>query len=285
MYKCGIIHDDETVWLTGQEDKWQIFDIQGLNPPSAQITLTNIVGMDGALYNSSQLTTRNIVIYLRLNGDVEANRHTAEGYFAVNKQIRLRYVTETRDMYIDCRIERCEYDPFTSSEIMQISLICPDPLWKDMEERIFYLSNDQDGVEFPLYINRSSKIPFSELKSGRTTRVWTGTAIPLPCEITVEVLGSISSFIIQNVLNGEFIKITKSLTAGDVVRIDTDPMNLTVVQVNGMVEENIFSYVDPDSTMFQLINADQIFGYSVDNHAGDNNVRITMKFRKRFRGV
>ena len=57
--------------LTGREPEWQIVHIQGLNPPSAQINLTNIVGLDGAKFNSAKLNTRNIVLTLRLNGDVE----------------------------------------------------------------------------------------------------------------------------------------------------------------------------------------------------------------------
>ena len=60
--------------LTNNESKFQLISITGLNPPKAQINVSTIAGLDGAKFNSAKLETRNVVINLKINGDVEENR-------------------------------------------------------------------------------------------------------------------------------------------------------------------------------------------------------------------
>ena len=56
--------------LTQNESNYQILSVKGLNPPNAQINRSTIAGLDGSKCNSSKLEERNIVITLKLNGDI-----------------------------------------------------------------------------------------------------------------------------------------------------------------------------------------------------------------------
>ena len=52
MYEARITAGGDTLTLTGNETDYQVIKIDGLNPPQAQINVTPIVGLDGAVFNS-----------------------------------------------------------------------------------------------------------------------------------------------------------------------------------------------------------------------------------------
>ena len=115
MYTAKIENvNGEVMLLTNKESKYQVISITGLNPPKAQINTTPIVGLDGAKFNSSKLETRNIVITIRLNGDVEANRQALYNFFVTKKWCRFYYTNGSRNVYIDGYIDSVECDLFSS---------------------------------------------------------------------------------------------------------------------------------------------------------------------------
>ena len=84
MYTAAIENASGSVYvLTGDEPVYQVLSIQGLNPPSAQLNVTNIVGLDGAKYNSARLNTREIVVTVKITGEVEKNRLNLYKYFVL----------------------------------------------------------------------------------------------------------------------------------------------------------------------------------------------------------
>ena len=91
----------DVMTLTGKEPKYQIIDIQGLNPPAAQINTSTIVGMDGAVFNSSKLQTRNLVLTIKINGDVELNRLRLYSYFRTKEWCKFYYTNDSLEVTID----------------------------------------------------------------------------------------------------------------------------------------------------------------------------------------
>ena len=68
MYEARIQNrNGEVMLLTDREAVYQVIGINGLDPPSAQINLSNVVGLDGAKYNSGKLNTRNLVLTIKIN--------------------------------------------------------------------------------------------------------------------------------------------------------------------------------------------------------------------------
>lgn len=117
--------------ITGQENKWQLFKIDGLEPPTATINLDTSFESNGGMVNHRKLETRNIVLYIRLNGDVESNRWELYPYTAPNSYIQLRFTTTNRDMIIKGYVQTNEIDFWSMGVVMQVSILCPDPLLKD----------------------------------------------------------------------------------------------------------------------------------------------------------
>lgn len=286
MYQASIENSrGQSLQLTGNEPNYQILDIDGLNPPQAQVNLTNIAGMDGAKFNSAKLQTREIVITIRLNGDVEANRIKLYQYFPTKEQVTFYYSNSHRDVFIKGYVNTCEVNPFSQSEEMQISIICPQPYFKDIDEVIADISNIEALFEFPFSINQNEPIPFSSYEEGKVTNVFNEADVKTGVVIQIDVLEAVNDIRIVNTGNGEFFELNYEFEAGDRITINTNSGEKSVKLLRAGVFSNIFSSIVTGSTFLQLESGDNLLGYLVDDGANDQYVYILFSFYSMYRGV
>lgn len=126
--------------------------MEGLGPSKATINSTEIATMDGARYNSSRVSSRNIVLSLALlpHPTVEDTRQMTYRYFPVNKQVKIEVEATNRSCYAYGYVETNEPDIFSSFETTQISIVCPDPYFYSSEGAIRVLfSGIKPMLEFP----------------------------------------------------------------------------------------------------------------------------------------
>jgi hypothetical protein len=284
----------EILQLNDQESKWVVLDIQGLSPAPSQIAMSEIYGMDGARENSAKIGTRNIVIYLKLNGDVEENRIELYRYFPQKKRVRFYYKTRTRDVYIDGLVETVECDPYSQNVVMQISIICPDPFFRDTAETVVELQNSAAGFTFPFSINQGEPIEVGSYEANRTTEIDILTTNETPFELFVEPLETLNTwtaFRLQNLLTGELIGQSgwpvalEMFVPGDVLYINTDPHRPQFIATRGTAVYNRIPAMDSGSTFFQLHPGQNVFGYKTSPGTDASKISVTMKYRNLYRGV
>ena len=286
----------EILQLNDQESKWTVLDIQGLSPAPSQIVMSEIYGMDGAKVNSTKITTRNIVIMLRLNGDADENRIEIYRHLPQGQTIRFFYQTRTFDAYIDGIVETVECGLFSQSEVMQISIICPDPYFRNVYETIIELQNTAAEFEFPFAINQDNPIVFSETVAHRTTEVINKTANETPFELFIEpkeTLDEWTGFTLQNLLTCEQIGQSgwpvelETFEPGDVIYVNTDPEHPTFTVTRNGTVYNLLSNMTPGSSFFQLHPGKNAFGYKTTPASAwyDDEIKMIMKFRSLYRGV
>ena len=164
MYTAKIENSSgEVLTLTGIEPVYQVIDIKGLNPPHAQINTSTIVGLDGAVFNSSKLNTRNLVLTIKINGDIEANRQQLYNYFRTKEKCTFYYSNNSLNVSIEGYVESLECGLFTKSEQAQISIICPYPYFKSIDEVIQDSSNVIPAFSFPFSINQNAPVIISSI--------------------------------------------------------------------------------------------------------------------------
>lgn len=139
--------------LTHNPDKYLIEKITGLPTMRNTINLSTAGTTTGGKFNSSHLEPRNIVIYLVLCGDIEANRQLLYRIFPHNSEITVFFKNTYRDVKIGARVELVDPDPFSTRERAQISLICPDPFWQDMNTISGNTADSVDYFCFPFSID------------------------------------------------------------------------------------------------------------------------------------
>ena len=156
--------------LSQNESNFQILKIDGLSPPKANIYTNVVANMHGELYKHSKIQMRNIVIQIKLKGNIEKNRIGLYDFFSPSKWCKLHYKNKTRTVFIDGYVENVEDDLFSSSQVMQISILCPEPFFKEENEIIIDISKQYAAFEFPFEID-SSGIEFSTIDTDRSTIV------------------------------------------------------------------------------------------------------------------
>lgn len=288
MFACRIENGKgEILTLTNMETNYQVIQIDGLNPPKATINLTNIAGMDGSRFNSAKLESRNIVIYLKLNNNVEENRILLYKYFATKEWCKFYYKNAHRDVYVECYVQTVEVTPFTDKEIMQISLLCPQPYFKDMEVVITDISKVVASFKFPFYINNGVNIPISTYDASRVTIVRNDSESSVGVNVEIIVKDDINKIHIRNTVTGESMIINDSngFSSGDIITINTNRGEKSVRLIRNGATTNLFSKLQSGFSFFQLAMGVNRFSYQIDDGVNDEKVDVIFNHRPLYRGA
>lgn len=300
MYTAQIQNElGEILTLTQNESDYQVLSITGLNPPKAQINTTTIVGMDGAKFNSSKLNTRNIVIMVKINGDVEYNRQQLYKYVPTKRSITFFYQNTNLDVFIEGYVESVECDLFTNSERAQISILCPYPYFKAVDEIIDDASKVAAMFEFPFAFGSAGAtdvdvtpdpstddaIPFSEIDQQKTLDIYNNSSSETGVTIQITFSGSVNSIEILNTGTGDTFTLNYNFVDGDVVTINTTKGQKSISLLRNAETTNIFSGMQKGSVFFQLAPGDNFFTYLADNGDKDADVHVIFSHYTVYRGV
>lgn len=263
MYKASIQNSNAgVIELNGHDDRYQVISITGLNPAEAQINTIDPAGVDGQIFNSSRLMPKNIVITLRITGDVEANRLDLYRYFTPGDKVRFLYQNEHRNVYIDGTIETAECGLFSMNEIMQVSIICVNPYFQDTEE---------------------TEATWSTTKFNAANDADASTGFVL----TFTVSYPANKLVVDNTTNGETLTISGALNSKDAVTIDTREDSFGIWIIRDGIKLNGMNMVVSGSVFPQLAPM-QTNEVGVVGKYGSVTVPMTdpsAVFRKQYRGV
>lgn len=138
--------------LTHNRREYSVIHISGLLPPRNGIHTSTAGTQDGSKFNSSHLENRNIVITVVLEGDIETSRQKLYRIFPLKSQVTVYFKDANRDVKISGYVEMIDGDPFSMREQAQISIICPDPYWQDLNGITAETSDSAALFSFPFSI-------------------------------------------------------------------------------------------------------------------------------------
>ena len=146
VYPSADVYDFDFLELTALDGL--MVQYTGLSHPAAVLYTAQIANMNGAMFQSSRLNTRNIVLTFTLLSNIEQNRRIIYRYFRTGGKVTLIY-RGTRNAWIDGYVETMSLDQFKATphkQVVQVSIVCPDPLLKCEESHNvhFDLPNDND---------------------------------------------------------------------------------------------------------------------------------------------
>lgn len=273
------------ITLTQDESNYQVYEIDGLNPPEAQINTSSMAGVDGSKFNSAVLQERNIVLYIKIRGDVETNRLKLYQYFRTKEYCKLYYQNGSRNVYIEGYVESFPVSPFSNNEVAQISILCPNPYFKDLTEIVNDISKVIKKFTFPFSIEIDDPIPFSEIELEKVTDVVNTSESETGLIIETVFLGKVDKFEIRNTVTGEIFILNYSFQEDDQLTINCNKGNKSVRLIRGGKETNLIPYIQKGSTFFQLRIGDNNFSYLADEGKSDQLVSIQFKHYNVYRGV
>lgn len=275
----------DVLTLTGQEAVYQILSIGGLNPPNAQINTTTIAGLDGAVFNSAKLETRNLVLMIKINGDVEINRLNLYKYFKTKERVKFYYSNESRDVSIEGYVETLECDLFSNSEMAQISIICPYPYFRSLAEIVADTTNVQPLFVFPFSINEDDPVIISTISDNEVIYVNNSSESESGTLIEIDIKAAVSSIELKNTVTGDDFELDYSFITNDKIIINTNKGQKSVTLIRNGVLTNIFSALKLGSVFFQLQAGVNIFQYLIDGEENSTDVYILFRYYNTYRGV
>ena len=288
MYTAKIENrNGDLMVLTGDEPVYQIIGIQGLNPPVAKINTTTIVGLDGARFNSARLETRNLVLTVKINGDVERNRLQLYRYFRTKEFCTFYYANGSLDVSIEGYVESVECDLFSNAEMAQISILCPFPYFRSLSEIVADSSTVFSTFVFPFSINIGEPVVISTIEedSEGSIDVYNGSESETGVILEIEFEDDASSIEIKNTSTGDDLKLAYEFQTGDKVIVNTNKGAKSITLIRGGVLSNIFSSLQQGSTFFQLMIGNNHFEYLVDGIPNADDVSIIFRYYNLYRGV
>lgn len=262
---------------------YALLSVGGLTPPAATINTAVIATSDGAVFNSSRLGMRNIVLTIAPLNSIERSRINLYTYFKSKQYIKLYLENNTRSVWIDGYIESIDGDLYSDTEQMQISIICPDPYFKDTETGRYTFSNVESLFSFPFAIEETPGIPISQLSDFVHIAITNNSDDETGVLIHMIANGAVVNPTIYNTTTNENFSLNITLQAGDEINIDTRRGKKSVTLTRDAVITNILNDMTQNSEWLNLIVGDNIFTYTATS--GAQNLDITVYLQPVYEGV
>lgn len=163
-----------TLPLQDNSSGFIIRDIDGLDPVNATLVSSTFANMDGAQFQASRRDIRNITLKLKLYPDyvhttIRELRTRLYSFFNTESEVNLRfYMTDGLEVEIVGRVESFEAPLFVQEPVADISIVCFDPDFRELEEievdgftvstttefTIDYQGSVPTGIRFVLELDR-----------------------------------------------------------------------------------------------------------------------------------
>lgn len=255
---------------------YYLLSVGGLTPPTATINTGVIATKDGSVFNSSRLNDRNIVLTIAPRQNIEISRINLYKYFKSKQYVKLYLKNRTRNVYIEGYVENMEGDLYENPQKLQISVICPNPYFKDVETNFYEFSNVTSAFEFPFSIDSvgvaiSNISPFTEVDIINNSDDEVGVVIELRAN------GLCLEPTIYNMTTNEHFTFELEMYAGDVVTVNTNRGEKGITLLRDGVYTNLINNVTRDSKWLNLIVGDNIFSYTTLHGAENLNVNVILQ--------
>lgn len=283
MYALMLENESGNIVDINDGVRYVVTAVSGLNPPSASLFTSKSPNRKGSKYNGSTLDERNIVIEIKILGDIEVNRNYLYEWVDTEQYCKIRYQNGVKNVYCEGYVQDCPIDLFTDNEVVSVAIVCPNPYWKELGEISADISALLKQFTFPFAISAAG-IPFSTMRQNNTTNVFNAGA-ETGLKITVKCTADVTNLVIYDAQNTTRRFALKTIIHPDeVVVIDTEASPKTCKRYKaGGGTENLLKYIVPVPTWFTLKKGNNVFGYTADS--GISDAEITIGYTNKYLGV
>lgn len=264
------------------DDNFKCISVEGLTPAGATINTAGAGIADGTFFNSSYVNQRNIVLTIVPEGDAEQGRLTLWKYFKPKYSCTLYFKTNTRSVYIDGYVESIEGSPYENKARYQVSVICPQPFFIDMNPVIVSQAITTDAFMFPVSIPETG-VTFGNIAESTEINVENLGEESTGVVIELTATGNVVEPTIYNTSTRKYFTISVEMLEGDSIIIDTRRGKKTITMYHEGQATNILNDMLRGSTWFTLPQGDNIFTYTCAY--GDFNLSVQYTLYTLYEGV
>lgn len=287
----------EMVLTDPDSSGFAIRSIEGLGPVKANLRLTELATLDGAIDNGGRLTTRNIVFSFVFMGTptVEDTRLKSYKYFPIRQNIKIEIETDNRKVYTEGRVETNTPKIFGNErEGSQISILCPNSYFQDIDDTNITFSTLENNFTFP-FSNESLTEPlieFGNIINVSSANIEYKGDNETGMSIHMHITGPITNIGLQRYGTEEKLMLSDSriesiigsgTQPGDEIIMNTEKGNKSVYLIRNGINYNILNALISPINWLQLRTGDNVFTFSgVTEGSG---IQYNVKFRNLYEGV
>lgn len=298
----------------GSTATFLITEIDGLGSPENEIYTQKTVNQDGVTVTDSTLKQRNIVLEGKI---IDSNRTNRQSYRQrllklFNPKLDGKLTIEWNDLKreIECKPEKAPYFASKDNQNFQdfyLSLLCPDPYFKDIRQDSIDLVTWIENLEFteegfgteqgPNYwlgteegsfgfeefmsefgLGQAKTFGYRELK--QIIEIDNTGDADTPIKVIFKADGDVVNPFIQNILTYDKVQIKGTLHAGDELIITTGYGDKNVY-LNGAKAQQYYDFLN--SEWLQLQPGINLIKY--DAQEGINNLECRILYTSKYLGV
>ena len=257
-------------------------EITGQDGIKNNIYTSKGVGQDGVTVTGDSLDVRNIVVQGTVRGDKERNRLILLSICNPKLKSKLIYVNDGVEKYIPCMVEKAPTITKGKWPKFLVSFYCANPYWQDSAEAKSEIALWIGDLSFPLEILEEG-IEMGHRSESLIVNVVNNGSVACGMKVDFRALATLENPSILNINTGEFIRINKTMLAGEKISVTTHFGNKRVESYINGVTTNAFNFWDLDSTFIQLCVGDNLFRY--DTGSNLDNLEVDIWFTPQYLGV
>ena len=257
-------------------------EISGIDGIKNNIYTSKGAGQDGVTVTGDSLDIRNIVVQGTVRGDTERNRLVLLSILNPKLKSKLIYVNAGVEKYIDCMIEKAPTITKEKWPKYLVSFFCANPYWQDTTEAKAEIALWVGSFEFPLELVTGG-IEMGHREPSLIVNTFNGGDVECGMRVELKALATLTNPSILNVNTQEFIKINKTMVAGEILTVTTYFGDKKVESTLNGVTTNAFNFIDLGSTFLQLDIGDNLFRY--DTETGIDNLIVSIYYQPQYLGV
>lgn len=262
-------------------------DVTGLSDASNELFTQRGLGQYGSEITGFQIDSRPIEISGALltkdKAAVSQMRQNINTVMSPEEDLQVVYTLGGVERKIQAKAREIKFSAGEIYYTFYIALLCPNPLWTDMQESSTAIVQWQGNLEFPLEIPEGEWV-LGYLDKKSTVTVRNSGDVSCGFKVVFKAAGTVKNPSITNSETGEKIKLNISMEKGDRAEVTTyyKDKKATLIKSTGETE-NIIGAFDLSSTFIQLTLGDNLFTYNAD--IGRDNIEIIIYHDNLYRGV
>lgn len=261
----------------GQNSPFLLKKVNGLGYKN-DVYSSQSVYQDGATYNGSNLTMRNITIELSIIKNVIENRNKLYTVFSPKKEGTFYYLQGDIKRKANCYVESVDSNEVKGVQTVLISLICPDPFFYDLQDTLNYMATWEKKFYFPVPYGIKPVI-FGLRNNQKVKNIinYGNAKTPVIMRFRNNYTLDIMKPKIINVETREFMEVNVTLSQGDELVINTKTKR---IELNG---KNVFNKRVRGSNFFDLEVGDNYLQF--DAELNNEYLDVVLEYNSAYLGV
>lgn len=273
---------------------WYLSDFTGLYGADFDVTMINNTLSDGAQHAGTRIKVRNPVLTITNRAAHRDGRALLHRVFKPRSEGILEYSDGTVTRLINYYVENIAVESKsvrsddTGAEVATISLLCPDPLFYEPEDRIARMATWMKGFTFKHSFTKAGEELGYRSKEKIQDIVVESGLDEIGMTIHVAAFGAAKNITITNATSNAVCRVGTSdtpfeMVAGDVLEITSEIGKRHVWYMHEGIRKEINYCLSADSHFLMLRAGHNVVGYSAES--GVDNLSVTLVYRMRYTGI